>query len=431
MKKITFLIYLLLTAFTVTADEIPGFFTGNLQSLFETAKAKKQIAMIDFYTTWCAPCEAMEKTIYRNELFFPYTQKMVSYKIDAEKGEGIALASKYNVGIYPTIIFVDSDGNEIERIIGFDNNLERWFKKIDRILEGKDVASNWVKLYEKDKTLDLSNKLAKYFMNFDIKKAEPFYQNCLLLDPDGKLKETVDNIGSYSLALLSENPEKGEVECLSFISKFSKSEKSGKVLANYSMYLANKDPEKALKVFLSVYVNADSNFHSTYFGYYNMLRKLNGKTSKEDDFEALSYLNKNSAIGAGEFSKTYHKYGELEKAEETIMNWLNNNKNASLFDLNHIGWISFELKIGERKYLDALVSKWESSSQAEQLGYIADTIANLSYDCKEKQLAIKYGELAYKLEPEGTSNKKEFAENLKKYKSDGWFSFFTNIFSLE
>jgi len=40
-------------------------------------------------------------------------------KVDAEKGEGIRLAKKYNVRGYPTVVFVNNDSVEIDRIVGY------------------------------------------------------------------------------------------------------------------------------------------------------------------------------------------------------------------------------------------------------------------------------------------------------------------------
>lgn len=120
MKKISlFLISCLLLSRPVTAGEnIPGFHYGDVQSAFTKARQKNQIVMIDFFTTWCGPCKLLDKNIYQSSAFKAYTEKMVCYKIDAEKGEGIDLANKYNVRAYPSVVFVDASGNEIERKIG-------------------------------------------------------------------------------------------------------------------------------------------------------------------------------------------------------------------------------------------------------------------------------------------------------------------------
>jgi thioredoxin-related protein len=43
----------------------------------------------------------------------------VAYKLDCEKGEGPALAAKAKITAYPTLVFYDSQGNEIGRKMGY------------------------------------------------------------------------------------------------------------------------------------------------------------------------------------------------------------------------------------------------------------------------------------------------------------------------
>lgn len=42
----------------------------------------------------------------------------VNLKFDAEKGDGISLAKKYEVSSYPTLIIIDSEGNLLQNIGG-------------------------------------------------------------------------------------------------------------------------------------------------------------------------------------------------------------------------------------------------------------------------------------------------------------------------
>jgi tetratricopeptide (TPR) repeat protein len=46
-------------------------------------------------------------------------EAMIPVKYDSEKGAGIEISKKYRVGAWPTIMLLDSDGKEIDRIVGF------------------------------------------------------------------------------------------------------------------------------------------------------------------------------------------------------------------------------------------------------------------------------------------------------------------------
>ncbi|MCS7072836.1 MAG: thioredoxin family protein [Bacteroidia bacterium] len=102
----------------------PGiqFFKGSWADLLAQAKKTNKPFFVDFYTTWCGPCKMMSKSTFTNEEVGKFTTtNFLAYKIDAEKGEGVGLAQKYQIQAYPTIIFYDASGNEIGREIGYQD----------------------------------------------------------------------------------------------------------------------------------------------------------------------------------------------------------------------------------------------------------------------------------------------------------------------
>jgi thioredoxin-related protein len=42
----------------------------------------------------------------------------VSYIIDAERGDGYKLANEYKIAAFPTILYLNSEGEEISRYVG-------------------------------------------------------------------------------------------------------------------------------------------------------------------------------------------------------------------------------------------------------------------------------------------------------------------------
>src|SRR5579872_4481284 len=83
------------------------------------AKAENKMVFIDFYTSWCGPCKHMAETVFRQDNVGQYFNNyFVSYKVDAEKGEGKTLAAKYHVQIYPTYLFLDDKGSVFNEAIG-------------------------------------------------------------------------------------------------------------------------------------------------------------------------------------------------------------------------------------------------------------------------------------------------------------------------
>ena len=93
-------------------------FTGeiDLPAALKKAKSENKVVFIDFYTTWCFPCKMMDQGAFRDWDIADYmTSNCVSLKVDAEKGTGVVLKSQFNVASYPTLLFIDPNGNVLSR----------------------------------------------------------------------------------------------------------------------------------------------------------------------------------------------------------------------------------------------------------------------------------------------------------------------------
>lgn len=62
--------------------------------------------VIDFYATWCAPCQKIAPNLL--ELSKTYKGQVDFYKVDTEKEERLALA--FNVRSVPTLMFIPKEG---------------------------------------------------------------------------------------------------------------------------------------------------------------------------------------------------------------------------------------------------------------------------------------------------------------------------------
>lgn len=86
-----------------------------------SAATEHKSMMIDFSTDWCYWCKVLDQKTYTAPEVSAYADAhFISLKINAEKGEGIDLAKKYGVHGYPTILFLDDNGDESYRVVGFE-----------------------------------------------------------------------------------------------------------------------------------------------------------------------------------------------------------------------------------------------------------------------------------------------------------------------
>jgi len=133
------------------AQETTGitFEPGSWKEVVAKAKAEKKLIFLDTYTTWCGPCKWMDKNVYPDvKVGQKFNAAFVNYKIDAEKGEGITLARKYQVTAYPTYLFVSADESLVYRTIG-SRPAEKFIEEADKAVEaGKEKpVSVWESEY--------------------------------------------------------------------------------------------------------------------------------------------------------------------------------------------------------------------------------------------------------------------------------------------
>ncbi|CAA7386250.1 thioredoxin family protein [Chryseobacterium fistulae] len=93
---------------------------GKFASILAKAKKENKLIFIDAYASWCGPCKLMVKNIFPlQNVGDYYNSHFINTKIDMEKGEGLDLAKKYNVKAFPTYLFINGDGEEIHRTLGY------------------------------------------------------------------------------------------------------------------------------------------------------------------------------------------------------------------------------------------------------------------------------------------------------------------------
>ncbi len=137
-----------------------NFFEGSFNEVKEIAKKENKIIFIDCYTSWCGPCKWMAKNVFpESNIGAFYNQNFISYKIDMEKGVGKDVKKEYAINGYPTLLFINGEGEVEHRSIGGCDTSE--FLRIGK--KALDRDNNFGSLLRKYNSGDRSpDFLAKY-----------------------------------------------------------------------------------------------------------------------------------------------------------------------------------------------------------------------------------------------------------------------------
>ena len=110
---------------------------SSFSEAVQKAKDSSKSIFVDCYTEWCGPCKMMaKKEFVKEEAGSYFNPRFVSVKIDMEKGEGPALAKKYDIHAYPTFLFFSAEGKEIGRLVGAEG-IADFINHVDSLIDGK------------------------------------------------------------------------------------------------------------------------------------------------------------------------------------------------------------------------------------------------------------------------------------------------------
>ncbi len=93
-------------------------------SVYEKALDNNKKIIVDFYADWCIPCKELDAMTFSDDRVIAVSKDFVNIKVDmtktmSEKTE--LIRKKFNIRGMPTVLIINSQGKEIERLTGFVN----------------------------------------------------------------------------------------------------------------------------------------------------------------------------------------------------------------------------------------------------------------------------------------------------------------------
>jgi thioredoxin-like negative regulator of GroEL len=114
-------------------------------------------------------CKALEESTYTDPQFIRFSERFTMIKLNAEKDT--VTADHYRVGSYPTIMVLNPDGTEIDRLVGY-SRAPGFISQVDDYLAGKNTLASMVAA----ESTNISNP------QFEAALADKFFEHGLYAD---------------------------------------------------------------------------------------------------------------------------------------------------------------------------------------------------------------------------------------------------------
>jgi len=153
--------------------------------------------ILEFYTDWCKWCKRMDDSTFTDTNLIRFSMDFVFFKTNAE--EDTALAERYKVNGYPTVILADPSGEEIDRIVGYATASD-FIRDIKAYLKGEGTLADLEnKLKSDPSNIELWFRVGeKYQERKRFDEALVNFNKVISLDPEDKFQkasEALFNIG--------------------------------------------------------------------------------------------------------------------------------------------------------------------------------------------------------------------------------------------
>ncbi len=92
------------------------------ETKYESSLAKGENMLIDFYADWCIPCKELDALTFSDKKVLEELKRFTTYKVDMTQTlseETEKISDKFNIVGMPTVLLINSKGEEVERLTGF------------------------------------------------------------------------------------------------------------------------------------------------------------------------------------------------------------------------------------------------------------------------------------------------------------------------
>ncbi|MBP9707913.1 MAG: thioredoxin family protein [Oligoflexales bacterium] len=97
-------------------DESDPWFPGTIEEAFALAKKENKPLFIYWGAIWCPPCNEMKSTVFNQQEFRELMKSAIAVFLDGDSEQAQFWGDKLGASGYPTLMFLNSQGEEVMRI---------------------------------------------------------------------------------------------------------------------------------------------------------------------------------------------------------------------------------------------------------------------------------------------------------------------------
>lgn len=409
-------------------------FTKELcwKQVLRKAKEENKMIFLDCYTTWCAPCRAMEKQIYPLEKVGEfYNKHFIPVKVQFDKTakdddyvkawyqDATKLEKELSIDAYPTYIFLSPEGKPLHRASG-GFSAEKFIALANDALNPETQSYNLASKYDPEKMDTAEMKRVSVL----IRRSAPELAGKIALAYLKKLSmQELSENSNIEFMRMFYNNEAIQGFAKALISKFSASEMLSEKNIDLATSFLTTTKDKAFVFFYTNYHKVDSvkNIGKVEYTWFvkNILDDL---IFKEDVNPAIvKAKDKNTNPSWSIVSKVIQtKYGK-EYADRLLlkakMSWYSGKKDFENYckylvqymerygrqlefdwGYNNNAWSVFQFSNDQSKLERALTWSLQAVRMNPNANWM-DTYANILYKLGHKAYAIRWERAALKLDP--------------------------------
>lgn len=107
---------LLFYAFAMRPHPSAIAWSTDLDASLLRARTAQRPLLVEFHTSWCGPCENMDRDVFSRTDVADAMKEWVPVRIDAD--QQVSLAQQYSIEGYPTFLVMRPDGQVVRRELG-------------------------------------------------------------------------------------------------------------------------------------------------------------------------------------------------------------------------------------------------------------------------------------------------------------------------